>query len=163
MDTLEQLIMLVDYVSDGKKRVSELKELDKARKEAGTAVAKLAKAHGGVKLLMDAERTLRKAETAASDILSKANVDGHTIVSDAMRNAGDMKAERKSLTEGTEALRKKVAAAASALEVREATVKTREDKVSKRENDIVRQRKDVQDDILALRDKAQRVEHAMRN
>ena len=162
MDTLGQLIQLVEYVSDPKKRVVELRKLDEARKAAASAVTKLAKAHGGVKMLMDAERTLRSAETKASITLSQSKLNAEQTIADATRNVGDMKAERKALTTDAAKFRKLMADEEKALQAREAAVKTREDKTTKRENDIARSRADIVAAQSALQERTQRVEHAMR-
>ncbi len=160
--SLDQLIQLIEYVKDPKKRSKELTALQYARDVSISERKAVEKAHGGAEALDEAQRTLSEAQTQASNTLSSAAAQAKTAHEAVVKKVGILEEERARFDAAQEDLRDKVA---SFTKTSEATVKDlerREERVTKRENDIARSRDEVTVSRRRLSEKAERVTAAMK-
>lgn len=161
-NSLDQLIQLIEYVKDPKKRSKELTELQYARDVAISERRAVEKAHGGAKMLDEAEHTLSEARTQASNILSAADAQARATHVATVKKVGILEEERVHFNAASRALNNEVI---SFNKTSDATIKElerRENKVTKRENDIARSRAEVTTDRRHMQEKAERVTEAMK-
>lgn len=160
VDSLHNLLTLVEYVSSEKNRVKELKELRDAHKAVVDERKTVEKAHGGARSLKEADRVLTEAQTTASDTLSRAEVTANQLITDANAKVGDLTRLRETLDAEAKKLSSAVTAFSKTSEATVVELERRERRTSKKENDNSRARTELVKDRLVLKDQTERVMNA---
>ena len=161
-NSLDSLLLLIEYMKDAKKRAKELAEMRDERDQLTRARETLENAAGGKTKLLEADRTLALAQEKASNVLAESAAKAKVLVEDANTKAGDVVTERANINRDVKELHGRTIAHEKTVQEITAGLMKREERVTKRENDIARMRDDVAQDKATLRKKADDVASAMK-